>query len=127
MKIEHLAIWCRDIETVKDFYETYFLATSSDLYINEKNKFKSYFLSFPSSSTRLELMQRNDVKEVVSGEVLGYAHIAFKVDSKHAVDDLTELIVNAGFGHIGGPRLTGDGYYEATILDPEGNIIEICY
>lgn len=23
------------------------------------------------------------------------------------------------------PRMTGDGYYEASILDPDGNIIEI--
>ena len=26
---------------------------------------------------------------------------------------------------IDGPRETGDGYYEATVLDPEGNRVEL--
>jgi hypothetical protein len=26
---------------------------------------------------------------------------------------------------VGEPRLTGDGYYEAIILDPDGNSIEL--
>lgn len=127
MRIEHIAVWCKDIEAMKDFYESYFLAEASDLYVNDNKGFSSYFLKFPKSSSRLELMTRKDITEVADGESLGFAHIAFGVDSKHAVNDLTELIANAGFGHIGGPRLTGDGYYESTILDPEGNVVEICF
>ena len=30
----------------------------------------------------------------------------------------------AGFEIINGPRTTGDGYYEAVVLDPEGNQVE---
>ena len=30
-----------------------------------------------------------------------------------------------GYPVISGPRVTGDGYYESCILDPEGNRIEI--
>lgn len=29
------------------------------------------------------------------------------------------------FGGQSGPRVTGDGYYESCVLDPEGNRIEI--
>lgn len=127
MRIEHIAVWCKDIETMKDFYESYFLAEAGDLYVNEAKGFSSYLLKFPKSSSRLELMTRKDVTEVADGDRLGLAHIAFGVDSKEVVNELTELIANAGFGHIGGPRVTGDGYYESTILDPEGNVIEICF
>ncbi len=38
---------------------------------------------------------------------------------------MTALIKAGGYGHLDGPRTTGDGYYESTILDPEGNVIEI--
>jgi lactoylglutathione lyase len=26
---------------------------------------------------------------------------------------------------VDGPRVTGDGYYEASVLDPEGNRVEL--
>jgi predicted enzyme related to lactoylglutathione lyase len=35
MKIEHIAIWSKDIETLKQFYETYFCATSNNKYTNK--------------------------------------------------------------------------------------------
>jgi lactoylglutathione lyase len=31
----------------------------------------------------------------------------------------------AGVHIVSGPRLTGDGYYEASIIDTERNLIEI--
>jgi lactoylglutathione lyase len=31
----------------------------------------------------------------------------------------------AGVHVVSGPRLTGDGYYEALVIDTEGNLIEI--
>jgi lactoylglutathione lyase len=31
----------------------------------------------------------------------------------------------AGVPVISGPRLTGDGYYEAVVTDSEGNLVEI--
>ena len=35
----------------------------------------------------------------------------------------TEFI--AGCPILSGPRVTGDGYYEASLLDPEGNLLEL--
>lgn len=55
----------------------------------------------------------------------GYAHIAFSVGSKKAVDELTERLRRSGFEIISGPRTTGDGYYESCIVAIEGNHIEI--
>lgn len=39
MKIEHIAIWVRDLEKMKEFYETYFAGTSTELYHNKKRGF----------------------------------------------------------------------------------------
>lgn len=45
--------------------------------------------------------------------------------SKEAVDKLTERLRNDGYAILSNPRITGDGYYESTVADPEGNCIEI--
>jgi len=47
------------------------------------------------------------------------------VGNKLAVDQLATQFVADGFPLLSGPRTTGDGYYEAVIQDPEGNLIEL--
>lgn len=56
---------------------------------------------------------------------LGWAHIAFSVGSKEQVVALTERLVADGYACLNGPRLTGDGYFESVVEDPEKNLIEI--
>jgi lactoylglutathione lyase len=127
MQIGHLAIWVRDLEAVKSFYERYFGAQSNPRYVNERKQFQSYFLTF-SAGPPLELMQRPDIAPLVrqpGQEFLGYAHLAMAVGSEAAVDALTLRLVNDGYQRLDGPRRTGDGYYESVVLDPEGNRIEI--
>ena len=46
----------------------------------------------------------------------GYAHIAFSVGSKEKVDALTAELKADGYEVVGGPRTTGDGYYESCIV-----------
>jgi lactoylglutathione lyase len=41
------------------------------------------------------------------------------------VDALTQKLVDAGYPLLSPCRVTGDGYYESVIGDPEGNRIEI--
>ena len=68
MKIEHLAIWVTDLETMKDFYQTYFDVRAGEKYMNEKKQFHSYFLSFVDSGARLELnanAQYSSLKQVL--------------------------------------------------------------
>lgn len=127
MKIEHIAIWVKDLEKMRSFYEKYFDAQSNDRYHNPIKQFYSYFLSF-SSGSRLELMSRVDVvKEIDTnvGPYIGITHMAISVGSKDRVLTLTEEIRSAGYKVIGEPRTTGDGYFESVIADPEGNHIEI--
>lgn len=61
MKIEHIAIWVKDLEGMKNFYINYFEAKSNERYHNAAKKFYSYFLSFPSGPCRLEIMKRPGV------------------------------------------------------------------
>lgn len=124
MKIAHLAIWTRDIEKMKDFYEKYFEAESNEKYVNEKKGFESYFLTF-DGEVFLEIMRRKDIVRESEAEVLGYAHMAFGLKTRRAVDRLTATLKADGWTHKDGPRTTGDGYYEAVFLDPEGNTIEL--
>lgn len=128
MKIEHLAIWCNNLESMVKFYTTYFGLTRNELYFNPTKQFSSYFLSFPDqSATRLELMEMPNIvdNKNMRGRLLGFTHIAISVGCKETVDTLTEKLRGDGYKVIGEPRITGDGYYESVTEDPEGNWIEI--
>jgi lactoylglutathione lyase len=126
MKIEHVAIWVADLEKQKEFYGKYLGGTAGEKYRNQQTGFESYFISF-SSGARLELMHRPGLEEGATGQnpYLGYAHIAFALDTKEQVDRLTGRLREDGYIIAGEPRTTGDGYYESCILDPEGNRVEI--
>ncbi len=123
MRIEHIGLWTKDIDKMKDFYETYFNVISGEQYHNSSKKFTSYFLTFDSGS-RLELMMREDISKPTI-ESFGYAHLALAVGSQSKVDDLVSRLTADGFELLNGPRTTGDGYYEAVIKDREGNLIEV--
>ena len=126
MKIEHIAIWVRDLEKTKEFYTKYFQMSCGEKYVNEKKFFSSYFLSFEGGA-RIEIMHLPDISEQSgkAGTFFGLTHFAISVGSRERVDELTESIRKAGFKVTGEPRTTGDGYYESVILDPEGNLVEI--
>lgn len=127
MFIEHIAIWCNDLEKMKDFYCKWFNATSNEIYHNHTKKYASYFLRFDQGA-RLELMQMEGIPENVNDilkQYRGLIHFAISVKTKEEVDRITEDLRNAGYRVIGEPRTTGDGYYESVVLDPEENRIEI--
>ena len=125
MKIDHVAMYVKDLEKTKTFFEKYFSATSNDGYHNKNTNFRSYFLSFENGS-RLEIMNKPDMDdEEKSVARTGFIHIAFSVGSKEKVDELTSQLKADGYEVLSGPRTTGDGYYESCIIDLESNQIEI--
>ena len=128
MYIEHVAMWVRDLDRMRTFYETYFGAVANDKYVNTRKEFLSYFLSFPTGGARLELMQMPgiiDQKDEALGDYMGLIHLAVSVGSESTVDALTNRLRADGYSIAGEPRRTGDGYYESVVLDPENNRIEI--
>lgn len=121
--LEHVALYVRDLEKARDFYCTWFDGVANDGYHNPRTGLRTYFLRF-AGGARLEIMSRPGVDIECQPNQLGWAHIAFTVGSKEAVDELAERFKAAGHQIINGPRTTGDGYYEAVVLDPEGNEVE---
>ncbi len=125
MYIEHLAVYVKDLEESKNFFEKYFLAKSNTMYHNKKTGFRSYFLSFENGA-RLEIMNKEEINKSEDFENrLGYIHLAFSLGSKEKVDTLTKILSDDGYEVISGPRTTGDGYYESCIRGFEGNLIEL--
>lgn len=153
MKIEHIAIWVKDIDKVCEFYRKYFGGIVHPIYHNPTKQFTSRFVTFDDGA-RLEIMHRPDIDHVwpvtslqsdmltlghagvqaprrdtrdrmFHVERLGFTHVSFSVGSKGEVDRLTKQMSSDGIQVIGQPRTTGDGYYESVVLDPEGNRVEI--
>lgn len=125
MKIEHIAMYVNELEAAKRFFETYFDASSNLGYYNPNTGFRSYFLSFEDGA-RLELMQKPRMQDQEKAvDRTGLIHIAFSVGSKEKVDALTAALQADGYEVLSGPRRTGDGYYESSIVGIEGNQIEI--
>ena len=125
MKIEHVALYVKDLEKAKEFFVSFLNGKSNEGYHNLTTDFKSYFISFDDGS-RLELMTSPEIVEQKKHPCrTGYSHIAFSVGSKKAVDELTAKLDSAGYSVTRGPRVTGDGYYESCIVGLEDNLIEI--
>ncbi len=124
MKIEHIAIYTRNLDAMRDFYQSYFGASSNDRY-QSSSGMQSYFLTFDDGA-RLELMWLPSLQDGAAGAgFTGFTHLAFSVGSRETVDALTDRLVQGGHRLVSAPRTTGDGYYESCIVDPDGNAIEI--
>jgi len=125
MRIEHIAMYVNDLQAAKNFFVTYFEALPNEGYHNPNTGFRSYFLCFDHGA-RLEIMNKpamDDSEKTLART--GYAHIAFSLGSRNAVDELTARLKQDGYKVISGPRTTGDGYYESCVIGIEGNLIEI--
>jgi lactoylglutathione lyase len=123
-RLEHVALWVRDVDGVAAFYARYFGARIGERYENPRKGFQSRFLQF-ASGARLEVMARADIASRGAGEGLGFAHVAIAIGDEAAVDALAARFKAEGVAVLDGPRRTGDGYYECVVLDPEGNRVEV--
>ncbi len=129
MRIHHLAIWCQDIEAMRTFYTTYFDCTSNSMYHNPTKGFSSYFISFAKDDDcKIELMHRADIADNSASNrahTMGFAHFDIEVGTQDDVLALIQRLRADGYTIASEPRHTGDGYFEAAVLDPEGNYVEI--
>lgn len=132
MRIEHVALWTRDLERLAAFYRTYFGASVGVRYTSTTRRFHTRFLTFDSGA-RLELMQPLHPLELATARLAAdtiepsgrYAHLAIAVGSPDQVDRSTARLREDGHLVLDGPRWTGDGYYESEVVDPDGNTVEI--
>lgn len=128
--LEHVAIWTKDLEAMKEFYCRFFSGQAGEKYQSSMefhSEFESYFLTFGNGS-RLELMHMPTVPDGINAnghEAIGLTHIAFSVKTKEEVNAMAKRANDMGCPIILEPHQTGDGYYEMCILDPEGNRVEV--
>lgn len=113
-----------ELERSRDFYIKYFNGKSNEKYVNPKKGFVSYFVTFEGGAS-LEIMQRTDITKETADVFIGLAHFAFSTGSKEKMDAMIEQFRSDGYKIVGEPRITGDGYYEGAVLDPDGNIVEV--
>ena len=126
-RLEHIAMWVRDLDRVCAFYAEHLNATVGDLYENPRKGFCSRFLTFDDGA-RIEVMTTTTLAPTAcahGAHRMGLAHVAIALGSKDLVDVLTARLRALGVPILEGPRRTGDGYYESVVLDPEGTQIEL--
>jgi lactoylglutathione lyase len=128
MKLEHIAIWTTRLEELKEYYTTYFQGVAGNKYHNTGKGFQSYFLRFEGGA-RLEIMTMASIRPRTTdpreAPEQGITHLAFEVANRQEVDRHCAMLMADGFEIIDGPRVTGDGYYEFTTLDPDNNRVEV--
>ncbi len=125
MRIGHVALWTQDVERLACFWAETFGADIGERYESARRPgFVSRFLSLSDGPT-IEIMQGPWIDAPgETEERAGYAHLALSLGSRDAVDAMAADAAQRGI-LVSPPRMTGDGYYEAVLKDPDGNIIEI--
>lgn len=125
MRIGHIALWTQDVERLAAFWAETFGAEIGERYESARRPgFVSRFLSLTDGPT-IEIMQGPWIGTPEGAvERAGYAHIALSLGSREAVDALATDAARKDI-LVSPPRMTGDGFYEAVLKDPDGNIIEI--
>lgn len=126
MKIAHIALWTSNLDRLCTFWAETFSAVVGDLYESRRRPgFSSRFLRL-AEGPEIEIMQGPWIAEAGQDleERAGYAHLALSLGSKSAVDAMAAQAQKRGI-LVSPARMTGDGFYEAVLRDPDGNLIEI--
>jgi lactoylglutathione lyase len=127
MRIAHVALWTKDLERSADFWRIVFDAAIGSPYHSKTNKgFISRFVTLKDGGPSIELMTLPMLSknELSVHPLVGWAHIAISIGSESEVDTMAKRMLEQD-ALVSGPRWTGDGFYEAVIRDPDGNLIEI--
>lgn len=116
--IEHLAVFARDTEALKDWYMKMF--DFSQVYDNGKGTF---FLK-AQDGAMIEFVKASKDGGIVSDKASGIRHIAIAVeDFEGMVDKLTAEKVQV----VTEPVVTSKGLKTFFFRDPEGNVLHLIY
>ncbi|WP_154927257.1 VOC family protein [Klebsiella grimontii] len=125
MKIAHIALWTRQLEQQARFWVSFFDGEINEKYCSQTNPgFESFFVKI-GDNIAIELMTKPGLVALTAdNNHTGWVHLAISVGGTENVDRLAKRADAQGI-LVSPPRTTGDGYYEAVIKDPDGNLIEI--
>ena len=123
MKLEHVGIEVLDLFTAELFYRTAFGFSPRYRYVSRNSPgLRTVFLERDGVS--LELLERPRDAGFLERRATAPGHLSFAVDDVDAefarISALDFPLVK-----LKAPRDTGDGFREAEIRDPEGNVIEL--
>ena len=123
MKLEHVGIEVLDLFTEELFYRTAFGFSPRYRYVSRNSPgLRTVFLERDGVS--LELLERPRDAGFLERRATAPGHLSFAVDDVDAefarISALDFPLVK-----LKAPRDTGDGFREAEIRDPEGNVIEL--
>ena len=125
MKIAHIALWTRQLEQQARFWVAFFDGEINEKYCSQTNPgFESFFVRI-GDDIAIELMTKPGLTALTAdNNHTGWVHLAITVGGTENVDRLAKRAAEQDI-LVSAPRTTGDGYYEAVIEDPDGNLIEI--
>ncbi len=125
MKIAHIALWTRQLEQQARFWLAFFDGEINEKYCSQTNPgFESFFVRI-GDDIAIELMTKPGLTALTAdNNHTGWVHLAITVGGAENVDRLAKRAAEQDI-LVSAPRTTGDGYYEAVIKDPDGNLIEI--
>lgn len=125
MKIAHIALWTRQLEQQARFWVAFFDGEINEKYCSQTNPgFESFFVRI-GDDIAIELMTKPGLTALTAdNNHTGWVHLAITVGGTENVDRLAKRAAEQDI-LVSAPRTTGDGYYEAVIKDPDGNLIEI--
>ncbi|WP_434669331.1 VOC family protein [Klebsiella sp. B345] len=125
MKVAHIALWTRQLEQQARFWTDFFDGQINEKYCSQTNLgFESYFVKI-GEDIAIELMSKPGLQVVTpDNNQTGWVHLAISVNGAQQVDALAKRAESQGI-LVSPPRTTGDGFYEAVIKDPDGNLVEI--
>ena len=119
--LDHFGIKCRAPEITVPFYEQC-LASLGIVVVRRQPQFKAVTLQRPDMAIRLWIGEGDDAWKASAGVMR--LHLAFRADSKEAVDAFYETGMRLGAEDNGPPGFRRPTSYEAFMFDPEGNNIE---
>ncbi|MBZ7703196.1 VOC family protein [Klebsiella oxytoca] len=125
MKIAHIALWTRQLKQQARFWVAFFDGEINEKYCSQTNPgFESFFVRI-GDDIAIELMTKPGLTALTAdNNHTGWVHLAITVGGAENVDRLAKRAAEQDI-LVSAPRTTGDGYYEAVIKDPDGNLIEI--
>lgn len=122
MKLHHIAYWTHDIQRLSDFYQQHFQAEVC--FDHSDGDFSCRFISL-FGGVHLELMTKPALASGDLADKIGHSHISVEVESKAEVIRLSEYFIAQGVPLEKNQIQYEDGFFESSVYDPDGNIIEI--
>ena len=117
--IEHIGIFSKDSEALKNWYADLFGWTQ--VYANEEKK--TYFLK-ADDGMMIEFCKSGDDGGILGDKVTGIRHIAISVDD---FDAAVAKVNAAGVEIVTEPALSASGVGTMFFRDPDGNVLHLIY